>query len=569
MPSFSFIIRHCLFLACCAGICLPSIGCAGAPVVPKMKHMELTEEASLTYGILLLEQSMPSGDQDGVLEACRVLLSLRDSQPRFFLEAGAWLLNHDAPGAARTLLAEAVAKFPDNSDIVIALAETILAESKNNDAGAFEVLEQFRSRHPDSIAVSRELAVLHTRMGRYDIADKMFRQIPVKYQDPHTRYCHAGALSAMGRSAAAKRELRAAIEDLPDFREAVMELGRLLEQEKNDASALEVYLEFLEREPEDAEILLRAVSCALRLGDVPGAVKLIDEGGENRDFLIAACARLLDAKAYREAEKLLDRLDTMPGAPEERLFLRAAVAFELHGDMHSTADLLSQISSSSVLYDRALKLLIQINVETGLLDEALAYAVQGKTLYPEDRDFRLAELYILWDHLQYAEALEASAEALMILPEDETILFLHATFLDKIGRKEEAFAVMERILKANPDSYQALNYIGYSLAEQGRDLERALTLLKHAVSLRPDLSYILDSLAWAQLKSGQIDEAWSTIRKSVSLPDSSDAVIWEHYGDIAFASGRVKEAVRGWKKALSLNPENTGVLLEKIQSAEQ
>ena len=41
--------------------------------------------------------------------------------------------------------------------------------------------------------------------------------------------------------------------------------------------------------------------------------------------------------------------------------------------------------------------------------------------------------------------------------------------LDSLGRKREALAMMESIVARNPEDYQALNYVGYSLAEQGKD----------------------------------------------------------------------------------------------------
>lgn len=57
-----------------------------------------------------------------------------------------------------------------------------------------------------------------------------------------------------------------------------------------------------------------------------------------------------------------------------------------------------------------------------------------------------------------------------------------------------------------------LNYIGYTLAEENRDLPRALKLLNRAIELSPDTDYMLDSLAWAYYRSGEYAKAWDFIR---------------------------------------------------------
>jgi tetratricopeptide (TPR) repeat protein len=126
-------------------------------------------------------------------------------------------------------------------------------------------------------------------------------------------------------------------------------------------------------------------------------------------------------------------------------------------------------------------------------------------------------------------------------------------------------AVMERLVADRPDYYQALNYIGYSLAEERRDLPRALTLLIKADQLSPDTAHILDSLAWAQFRLGQVDAAWTSIQRAVKLEGGDDAVIWEHYGDIAAAKGRPDESRRAYTKALGIGHDKPETIRAKLE----
>ena len=113
---------------------------------------------------------------------------------------------------------------------------------------------------------------------------------------------------------------------------------------------------------------------------------------------------------------------------------------------------------------------------------------------------------------------------------------------------------------------QALNYVGYTLAEENRDLERAVKLLVRADELSPNQSYIVDSLAWALFKSGRQEEALKEIRRAVKLGDQVDSSIWEHYGDIALRSGLKDEARKAYQKALDLKPANAEALRQRLST---
>ena len=123
---------------------------------------------------------------------------------------------------------------------------------------------------------------------------------------------------------------------------------------------------------------------------------------------------------------------------------------------------------------------------------------------------------------------------------------------------------MEDILESQPDNFQALNYVGYTLAEENRDLVRALQLLVRANQLSPNKSYIVDSLAWALFKSGRAQEALVEIRRAVELGGQPDSSIWEHYGDIAQHLNLKDEARKAYQNALELNPGNAESLRRRL-----
>jgi Flp pilus assembly protein TadD len=48
------------------------------------------------------------------------------------------------------------------------------------------------------------------------------------------------------------------------------------------------------------------------------------------------------------------------------------------------------------------------------------------------------------------------------------------------------------------------------------------------------------------------------------MDNSDDPTIWEHYGDIATALGKVEEARKGYAKALELKPQNADSVRERL-----
>ncbi|MEI4484719.1 tetratricopeptide repeat protein [Frigidibacter sp. MR17.14] len=115
-------------------------------------------------------------------------------------------------------------------------------------------------------------------------------------------------------------------------------------------------------------------------------------------------------------------------------------------------------------------------------------------------------------------------------------------------------ADMRTALKLSPDQPQVLNYLGYSLLEQTRDLDEALGMIEKAVDARPQDGYIVDSLGWALYRLGRYDEAVPTMEQAVELM-SADPVVNDHLGDVYWAVGRKREAEFQWRRALSFKPE--------------
>ncbi|MBT3272437.1 MAG: tetratricopeptide repeat protein [Spirochaetales bacterium] len=85
------------------------------------------------------------------------------------------------------------------------------------------------------------------------------------------------------------------------------------------------------------------------------------------------------------------------------------------------------------------------------------------------------------------------------------------------GNIDDALAYFKKALGLDPENSNAMNSLGYVLAQENRDLDYALALCRRAVDLRPENPAYIDSLGCVYLKKGSVLEARNQFRRALSL----------------------------------------------------
>jgi len=145
---------------------------------------------------------------------------------------------------------------------------------------------------------------------------------------------------------------------------------------------------------------------------------------------------------------------------------------------------------------------------------------------------------------------------------------------------DAALGHMEKVLELDPKNAAALNYIGYSWAERGENLDEAEELIRRALALSPDDGYITDSLGWVYYKMAEMyfredrkDEALSLLERArkqllqAAEMTGGDPVVSEHLGDVHLLRGEKSRALDYYEEAVSLEIRQSEQpnLLEKIE----
>jgi len=205
--------------------------------------------------------------------------------------------------------------------------------------------------------------------------------------------------------------------------------------------------------------------------------------------------------------------------------------------------------------DRELKIVYASQIaDQGQPDEALKQVKSLLKGSSEDRDIyvRLAMMYSRLKRWPDAEAALDKANELSTKSEEkQEISFLRASGYERQKKYQEAEDLFRKIINEAPDNSNALNYLGYMMADRGENLDEALGMIKKAVDQEPANGAFLDSLGWAYFKLGKYDLAEDNLIKASQHVMGADPTVQEHLGDLYQKTGRLKLAASHWERALA------------------
>lgn len=138
---------------------------------------------------------------------------------------------------------------------------------------------------------------------------------------------------------------------------------------------------------------------------------------------------------------------------------------------------------------------------------------------------------------------------------------------EQAGNFEQAEYEFQRAISLDPDNHRALNYLGYMWAERDENLEQAHDMIARALEIDPDNPAYLDSLGWVCFRMKRFEEALLFVQRA-STSMNADPVVQDHLGEIYFGMGNDPKAIEHW--TLALDKSKTPDLIEaKIKKAKK
>ena len=545
-------------------LCLSIFGCASLrqQAASPLPARPMSREARATFAFLQYMDLLQNDQQELALEALGRAIEL-DPRPSLYLEqiSGLWRSEQLQPALEATR--QARESFPHNQDLVVTQARLYQAMDQLEES--IGILKAFLQSHPRDIEIRSQLARMHMKNKAFGQALDVLKAVPEDQRTASVHYLLAQAFTGLEDRARTISHLKQATDMNPVFIKAWAELAYQYELDKNYSEAVKAYSRLLDLDSANQDILSRIILLNLKLNNPEEALQIARSAIQDPSFQLHAVGLFLQNDFYQQARELLNTVAAPAKNADRAQFYRAILAYRADNDLAQSLSHLEQIKAESRLYSRSLALRSQLLFELGERDQTLELCRKGQQLFPEQEDFWIleSELHLTVNDLEQARAV--LLKGLDHQDQSTSILFQLGVVEHEQGLVEKALEHMEEVINIDPDHAAALNFIGYTLAEQGLNLDRAEILIKKALNLDPENGYYLDSLAWLYFKSGKLDQAWETISSAVARV-TDDPIIWEHYADIASALQKFEQARSGYEQALQHSPDNPAQIRDKLKS---
>jgi len=140
-----------------------------------------------------------------------------------------------------------------------------------------------------------------------------------------------------------------------------------------------------------------------------------------------------------------------------------------------------------------------------------------------------------------------------VAPSDTSCLSQLGMIYEGTGKSDQAKPIWEQILKIQPDHGLALNNLAFAKAQEGVDLDQALSMSQKARQQMPNSPAVSDTLGWIYVKKNLSDDALR-IFKDLTTQVPNSPTFHYHYGVALLQKGDKPQAKKEFEKALADRP---------------
>ena len=415
-----------------------------------------------------------------------------------------------------------------------ALAVKRLLGKESNTQDGLAVLAALTAADPSNQHMLILQARYAAQLEKYDEALELLdRVLEIDSTLADVHIIKARILAAQGKLEQAMALVALALLEQPDNEHLKLQYARMLVEQRQFDQAKAQFGLLLKDDPQNAEILLSLGLLNIETGDLDEAtlhLKHLTDIGQKEDISNYYLGRIAQ---NQEQHKI-------------------AISYYL------------KVNAGDYVFDAKMRI-AGLFARLGRVDEGLRQLevlAEKQTSWELRVRAYLAQGEILASKKRYAEGLEMYSRALQQKPDDADLLYARALMAEKLDRIDITEADLLKLLSAQPENANALNALGYTLADRTERLEEAREYIKRAAELVPDDPAILDSLGWVSYRLGNMQEALKWL--GMAFERLEDAEIAAHYGEVLWKSDRKEEAEKVWQIGLEKNAEHP-VLLETMQ----
>jgi len=554
MKTQQLLIGLVVLLAGCAGLA-PTERKAEAPapeMAPtepeaRLPAVELTPE--LLYRLLVAEVAGQRGALD--ISAEQYLIAAQETRdPRVAQRA-----THVAAYSRQYLLALQAARLwvelaPESLKARHSLAALLIRQNRSEEA--LEHLEKVLSA--GSQESGEAFILIANLLGREQDRERaleVMRQLLAPRPDnPNALHAYAHLATLAEQYDLALETVERALEIKPDLFPALVLKADLLRRTGQPDAALEVYRQAVAQQPDEHNVRLNYARLLVERGHFDEARKQFTQLRQqlpgNSDIIFAQGLLAMQAGALEEAEERFHELLDLGQRTNAAAFSLGQIA-DARGESGEAIRWYSAVSRGTSYLDARIRVATLLLQERGI-EAARQHLHQTETEADAERlRLYLAEGELLREAGDPQTAVEVYSEGLQTLDGRPELYYARAMTYEQLGRIDLLEQDLRAILAQDPENAQALNALGYTLADRTDRYAEAHDYIKRALAQEPEDAAILDSMGWVLYRMERYPEALDHLRRAYDR--QPDPEIAAHLGEVLWASGERRAARKVWRDA--------------------
>jgi tetratricopeptide (TPR) repeat protein len=419
-------------------------------------------------------------------------------------------------------------------DDYIKQAAALLVRQKNEEAG-FEVIDYLVEMHPESAQVHVSAAYVAEVFEKYEAAEFWVNKA-LELRPGWDLAAQMNVRLLKNQNKAEERSLfiEEFVSQYPSSIAMRIGYSADLAAQKEFQAAYEIMLAVLKDAPDNVGALQYSAALAQQLDDPKKA-----------------------AYYYRRALNI---------APKDDEIRWSAARLAQSEQKYITAGrFYRDISAPEKLFEAQIQVAnIQYEIE-GIESAIRVLAVTEPSTNDEYLQLAITRHYLLMRSFKYEEAFGYTNDALVFMPDNPDLLYARALVAAELKKIIIAEQDLRMVIAIDPKNANALNALGYTLADQTDRLDEAKALIAQALVLRPNDAHILDSWGWVSYRLKDYVTAIEYLKRAYEA--SPEAEVAAHLGEALWESGDQDAAIGVWQTAYDKDSDNP-VLTTTLQKYE-
>lgn len=453
---------------------------------------------------------------------------------------------------------------PENIEFLTVLAQIKI--SRDNIDEVIDIYKRILDVDPKQQSAYYLLGGIYSKLNRTDEAIEVFAKLVEVFPNAVSGYFYLGKLHLLKKNVpAAEKAFNDSIAVSPNFTESLYALADLYESRKKTSKLFSIYKKIIFAHPGDLRASFALIlnhEASGNLKDAESLTKSLWKEATPNDIASGILKYYLKEKKYSQGADLLARF--LKKAPEnDQLLYLAGTAYNQLDNKPKAMEAFGRILPDSDHYINAVLIRAFHYRDGGNAKKAITILEDAHLKRPKASDFILYLGAFHEETESYDTALSFYKKGTAIDAENASFHFREGVILDKQNKRKECIEKMKIVIELEPENTNALNYLGYTYADMGFNLNEAERLIKKALSYKPEDAYITDSLGWLYYKKGDIEKATIFLKKAVDL-SPHDPILLEHLGDVFHKKENPEKALELYKRSLKNKKKDKEQLLIKI-----